>query len=354
MIHPNMLLTKSSARIGNIKISAVPYKITVTDSSVLTSTLRTLALLVTLALGARAQTPATLETQIAALTARVMALQATVTVLTAEVAVQKTENANLQNQISNEQKQVTIVQSNETMQAANLAALNKSFAPVQSAVTATQSTDTAQSAAITAIQRQLNLVASNPALALGPFVKVDLNPENSVVGPNIVFTGANIHIESGYGATADNETGLGNLIIGYDEGYAIYSPSEPPIRGGSHNLIVGPNHAWGYGYNNVIFGEGSTIQIGNSNCVLGGSDQFIQTASGSIILGGTGNVVFMGGNDVVGGGTDNVVTGQSSVLLGGAENSTPFFSTYISEFGPKVPAPTPAPAPAAQSMRTLN
>ena len=56
-------------------------------------------------------------------------------------------------------------------------------------------------------------------LALASFVSVDPNPENGVAGPNIVFTGANVHIVSGSGATTDNgnSTGLGNLIIGYDE-----------------------------------------------------------------------------------------------------------------------------------------
>jgi hypothetical protein len=39
-----------------------------------------------------------------------------------------------------------------------------------------------------------------------------------VVGPNIVFTGANIHIVDGSGSTDDNGgalRGLGNLVIGY-------------------------------------------------------------------------------------------------------------------------------------------
>ncbi len=79
-----------------------------------------------------------------------------------------------------------------------------------------------------ALQRQVNLIASNPALQLGPFVSVDPNPENNVIGPNIVFKGANIHIESGSGATDDNGAllSLGNLFIGYNEasiGTRLYS-----------------------------------------------------------------------------------------------------------------------------------
>ena len=38
--------------------------------------------------------------------------------------------------------------------------------------------------------RQLAAVQSNPALALGPFLSVDANSENGVVGPHITFKGA--------------------------------------------------------------------------------------------------------------------------------------------------------------------
>jgi hypothetical protein len=98
----------------------------------------------------------------------------------------------------------------------------------------------------------LAAVQSNHALLLGPFVNVDPNPEIGVIGPNIIFSGANIHIVSGSGATNDNgsPTGLGNLIIGYDEDPQSYSDSSPgddlplsPLnpgdRGGSHNLVIG-------------------------------------------------------------------------------------------------------------------
>jgi hypothetical protein len=59
-------------------------------------------------------------------------------------------------------------------------------------------------------------VQANNALKLGPFIIFNPDPENGVIGPNITFSGANIHIVSG-GQTTTNPTGLGNLIIGYDE-----------------------------------------------------------------------------------------------------------------------------------------
>jgi hypothetical protein len=71
-----------------------------------------------------------------------------------------------------------------------IAALKKQVAALQSQVQT--------------LQTQLAAVQSNNALALGPFVSVDPNPENGVIGPHITFKGANIHIVSGSGATDDH------------------------------------------------------------------------------------------------------------------------------------------------------
>ena len=98
----------------------------------------------------------------------------------------------------------------------------------------------------------MTLIAANPALQLGPFVIVDPNPENGVAGPNIVFTGANIHIINGAGSTQGfygGGNGLGNLIIGYDEvpAYQMSTIGGPPLPPGipepalSYTLRDDPN-----------------------------------------------------------------------------------------------------------------
>jgi hypothetical protein len=94
----------------------------------------------------------------------------------------------------------------------DIGALEEKVASLQATVSALQ-------AQISSLQSHLAAIESNPALALGPFVSIDPNSENEVVGPNITFKGANIHIVSGSGFTDDNDnpTGLGNLIVGYDE-----------------------------------------------------------------------------------------------------------------------------------------
>jgi hypothetical protein len=153
-------------------------------------------------------------------------------------------------------------------------------------------------AQIIAIQRQVTLVAANPALALGPFVTVDPSPEFGVTGPNITFTGANIHIVNGLQATA-KVNGLGNLIIGYDETNGTAAGD----RGGSHNLVIGP-------YNKFSTAAYGGFVAGNTNSI---------SNSGTSILGGVGNFAD-GPNTTVVGGYENDSSGQYSVIVGGLNN----------------------------------
>lgn len=123
---------------------------------------------------------------------------------------------------------------------------------------------------------------TNPALTeLAKYVKVDPGTINGLKGPHVIFHHVNVHVQSGSGTTveAGAPTGLGNLIVGYDEIPTMQGWS----RNGSHNLVVGPAHSYAssggavFGMNNVISGQFATILGGNQN-VAGG-----QAAS---ILGG--------------------------------------------------------------------
>jgi len=66
---------------------------------------------------------------------------------------------------------------------------------LQKQLAESQQTNAAQAAAIAALQRQINLIAINPVLAIGPFVTVKPNAKNELGGPSISFHGANIDIE---------------------------------------------------------------------------------------------------------------------------------------------------------------
>jgi len=141
-------------------------------------------------------------------------------------------------------------------------------------------------AQVTALQNQLT-VAKN-VLALAPFVRVDPNPEVGVTGPNITFTGANLHLVSGSGATNDNgnPTGLGNLIIGYDENPGNLGATD---RGGSHNLVIGS------------------------------FNKFTSAAFGGLVAGEMNTISYEGAS--VSGGLDNVASGLEASVSGGISNT---------------------------------
>lgn len=105
---------------------------------------------------------------------------------------------------------------------------------------------------IAALQKQVAALQTSSVQALAPFAKVDLSGENGVAGPNIVFSGANIHIVDGMGQT-QLVNGLGNLIIGYDE----LTPTMTVMsRAGSHNMIIGRYGAWiSAAFGTLIAGE---------------------------------------------------------------------------------------------------
>lgn len=108
---------------------------------------------------------------------------------------------------------------------------------------------------------------TNPALTeLAKYVKVDPNPIHGLKGPHVIFHHANVHVESGSGTTFDASglTGLGNLIVGYNEEATVGSR----VGSGSHNLVVGPYHTF-TSKGGAVFGEQNMISA-QSASVLGG------------------------------------------------------------------------------------
>jgi hypothetical protein len=65
---------------------------------------------------------------------------------------------------------------------------------VQKQLAQSQETNTVQASEIAALQKQVNQIATNQALAIGPFVTVNPNAKNGV-GASIDFHGATVHIE---------------------------------------------------------------------------------------------------------------------------------------------------------------
>jgi hypothetical protein len=124
----------------------------------------------------------------------------------------------------------------------------------------------------------------NPVLVeLAKYVKVDPGTLNGLKGPHVIFHDANVHVQSGSGTTdeAGALTGLGNLIVGYNE-------LQGGGRDGSHNLVVGPFHTY-TSTGGVVFGRSNWV-LGQYATVLGGVDNRSR-APGSSILGGNTNSV---------------------------------------------------------------
>jgi hypothetical protein len=227
----------------------------------------------------------------------IVALQAQVTSLQSTVFALQTGNATLRNEIDN-------------LQASN-----------------------------TALKSQLAAVQSNPALALGPFVSIDPNGELDVAGPNIIFSGANVHIVNGSGSTY-NPNGLGNLIIGYNEFPNDGGPSGPHLRMGSHNLVIGDGHRYNAsggliaGELNTINGQAATVTGGSGNIassrfasVSGGADNCACGEDASVSGGGS-NIA----SDIssVSGGVNNTANGPFAMVSGGESNTASGLGASVS------------------------
>jgi len=154
-------------------------------------------------------------------------------------------------------------------------------------------------------------------------------------GDNVVFEKCNVYIRSGSGETDGAVNGLGNLIIGYNE-----TSSENIKRTGSHNLVIGPEHAYA-SFGGLVVGRENTLSApyasitggrlntasGLGSSVSGGS---VNTASKDFasVSGGKNNEA-KGLNASIGGGTSNSAQGDFSTVAGGSDNVASGFASNI-------------------------
>jgi hypothetical protein len=165
---------------------------------------------------------------------------------------------------------------------------------------------------------------------LGTYLSVDTSTNS------VTFSGANVYVQSGSGATDGAVNGLGNLVVGYNEDDFGAS------RAGSHNLIVGDNHSYD-SYAGVLFGFRSDVEtpygtvlggfrhlIGGSSIygsIVGGELNVLDDGDAATIVGGyengedqSGNFSVPGDNSVIIGGKNNEANGARSVAIGGERN----------------------------------
>ena len=221
------------------------------------------------------------------------------------------------------------------------------------AITATEDTLQAQidgnATAITATGNTLQARIDSNAAAITAtedtlqYVSVIDGELNGVVGPHFIIEGANVHVRSGAGSTSEwcsgqdfdcpSRTGLGNLIIGYNE------PREPWIDGiadgeyvaqqtngvhastadlcaaipafrdidgfplcdrreGSHGLIIG---RWNNNMGHANFVAGLANDVGGHYVSVTGGQQNSATANYSVVSGGLLNRAYGFGSSVSGG-----------------------------------------------------
>jgi hypothetical protein len=157
------------------------------------------------------------------------------------------------------------------------------------------------------------------------FVHVETEEIKSLKGPHWIIEGANVHVRSGSGNTVDNcitrepdfpncetLTGLGNLIVGYNERLPPAGGIPRNIRTGSHNLVVGKFHSYS-SFAGFVTGDSNHV-TGAYASVSGGTDS---VASGlfSSVSGGIFNRA-SGLGASVSGGEDRDAPDQSSWAAG--------------------------------------
>lgn len=144
---------------------------------------------------------------------------------------------------------------------------------------------------------------------------------DGVAGPHVIFEGVNVHVRSGAGSTSDagSLTGLGNLIIGYNEEPVSYDAG----RGGSHNLVLGSENQFSShggivaGYQNIISNQYATVTGGRNNIASG---QYSSISGGGWEDPSWSNIA-SGDYSSINGGGDNTASGLYSSVTGGLHNT---------------------------------
>lgn len=135
----------------------------------------------------------------------------------------------------------------------------------------------------------------------------------------VVFRAVNLHVQSGSGSTTGTPNGLGNLVIGYDNGAA-------ENKTGSHNLILGNGHTY-TSYGGIVSGNGNQITGASASAIGGTSNE--ASGTNSVVLAGRLNKA-TNSQAVVSGGSSNTASGLYSSVSGGSTNTATGDSSSVS------------------------
>lgn len=128
-------------------------------------------------------------------------------------------------------------------------------------------------------------------------------------GSDAYFSGFNVHIRNGRSDTGTaGQNGLGNLIVGYNEG------TSGQQRSGSHNLVIGPEHEY-VSVGGLIAGFANTVAVKYAS-VSGGQCNYAGTQTAPHCIADTAPGVAAS----ISGGQQNRVSSYSASVSGGAGN----------------------------------
>jgi hypothetical protein len=208
--------------------------------------------------------------------------------------------------------------STNTVVNGELAAINTSIGGINTSITGIDTALTNEASAISILQASSTTYNTEISALLATTKYITTGKDNSGY-PATFITGCNVWVQDGSGSTNDGggmPTGLGNLIVGYNEvGAGVNTNGD--IRTGSHNLIVG----YANDYNSVggeVFGFANSILDAYAS-VTGGSGN---TASGpsASVSGGSG-CVSSGYITSISGGDSNTASGPHASVSGGQANT---------------------------------
>ena len=247
----------------------------------------------------------------------------------------------LKTQVNTQASQISALQAADSAQAGQISALQVKFTTFSTTAAAT----------IYALNGSISTIMNSNIYALNPYVSVNPDAVYGMKGPNVFFTGANIHIVDGSGSTDDGIftdptkmlTGLGNLVIGYNEPRLNIVDGSQILtdRGGSHNLIVGQFHQYssvgGFvaGIMNKTIGPNSSVSGGAGNTASGSASSvsggMSNTASAgySSVSGGMSNTASYSFSSVSGG-EYNTASGSASSVSGGMSNTASGVDSSVS------------------------
>ncbi len=227
----------------------------------------------------------------------------------------------------------------EAQQTAAITSLQSAVTTLQTTINGLKTTINTQQTTINSLQTTINSLkttVNSQATTISALqqktapisILTDTTRTDGKKNTELVFTGVNVHIVSGSGATNDNAfsadgspipgahlLGLGNLTIGYNalnnsQGYGN-------VRTGSHNLILGDSNNYS-SFGGVIAGLNNSIN-GRFDVVMGGECQ-LGLADEAVVIGGENNTVQVRQGSILGG-QFNLVTSRFGTVVGGQNNT---------------------------------